>query len=486
MWDTSLYPLADLGDTELCKLYTGYKRNEFLHAFCLKGVECSMWVPWRSFSGKYAGSGGSGAAIPGAYKNCYPNLYPLDHSRDPQQPLSETFISTSVYLDTLKRKYTGGKFFLYMPLGKSLIQGKTYKLDFDIKSMLLSNNCAFDTTDPVGCSGFGIGFTEKTPDFIQDPVTYETDLVPKVKLGFFNTNKWTHISQYIVADSNYKFIIIGFYDKIADFKIYSKNRNCDVGNLPNEIRSTILLDNLFLKEISDTLLPRDTSLCLGKELTIPCLQNKLVNWAIDGQALPGKSFSQKVTVNNALITVIATDSVISDTMFIHGVPYPTFNIIQTDTLCNEISVFSAEPHIYKYFWIPENVYTQTIQVSGDAPRQVIGTDSIGCADTADFIPVLGTGICGTYFIPSAFTPNDDGSNEGFGVIGSGIQNVEMKIYNTWGEELFSGDGAKTTWNGFYQGRIVPQGIYLYKITVSYFKNGKTIQAYLSGTLNLLL
>jgi gliding motility-associated-like protein len=49
------------------------------------------------------------------------------------------------------------------------------------------------------------------------------------------------------------------------------------------------------------------------------------------------------------------------------------------------------------------------------------------------------------YIPSAFTPNGDGLNDAFEVHGNGISNVEMSIYNRWGEKIFTAEGKNTQW-----------------------------------------
>lgn len=49
------------------------------------------------------------------------------------------------------------------------------------------------------------------------------------------------------------------------------------------------------------------------------------------------------------------------------------------------------------------------------------------------------------YIPSAFTPNGDGLNDAFEVHGNGIANVEMSIYNRWGEKIYTSQGKNTQW-----------------------------------------
>jgi gliding motility-associated-like protein len=52
-------------------------------------------------------------------------------------------------------------------------------------------------------------------------------------------------------------------------------------------------------------------------------------------------------------------------------------------------------------------------------------------------------------------------NEGFRGYGTGIKEYAFRIFNRWGEELFSSNSITEEWNGFHEGRICPQGAYVY-------------------------
>ena len=73
----------------------------------------------------------------------------------------------------------------------------------------------------------------------------------------------------------------------------------------------------------------------------------------------------------------------------------------------------------------------------------------------------------TYFVPNAFTPNGDGSNELFYGVGyvEGMKNFEMSIWDRWGGKLFSTNDPNQSWNGRFNnsGELVPNGVYLYLV-----------------------
>lgn len=70
------------------------------------------------------------------------------------------------------------------------------------------------------------------------------------------------------------------------------------------------------------------------------------------------------------------------------------------------------------------------------------------------------------FYPNAFTPNGDELNDIFYVSGQFIAEFEMKIYNRWGELMFTSNDPLIGWDGSSRGNVMPEGTYVFfaKIT----------------------
>lgn len=69
------------------------------------------------------------------------------------------------------------------------------------------------------------------------------------------------------------------------------------------------------------------------------------------------------------------------------------------------------------------------------------------------------------YIPSAFTPNDDGNNEYFMVLGlEQIADMKMLIFDRWGNIVYEEDGVSAKWDGRNADRkIVQSGLYGYRV-----------------------
>jgi gliding motility-associated-like protein len=83
------------------------------------------------------------------------------------------------------------------------------------------------------------------------------------------------------------------------------------------------------------------------------------------------------------------------------------------------------------------------------------------------------------YIPSAFSPNDDGVNDRFLIYsGAGVRSVRsFAVYNKWGGELFSAsdfqpNDIQFAWDGTFQGERQGPGVYVYYAEIE-FVDGET-------------
>ncbi len=69
-----------------------------------------------------------------------------------------------------------------------------------------------------------------------------------------------------------------------------------------------------------------------------------------------------------------------------------------------------------------------------------------------------------FYAPNAFTPNGDGTNDVFKVIGPVTDVFLLQIFNRWGEKVFESSDILQPWIGNHLGGsyFVPDGVYSYK------------------------
>ena len=85
-------------------------------------------------------------------------------------------------------------------------------------------------------------------------------------------------------------------------------------------------------------------------------------------------------------------------------------------------------------------------------------------------------------VPNAFTPGKFGSNSIVYVRGFGIEKMEWKIYNRWGELVFKCNNKLEGWNGFYKGKLQAMDVYTYTLD-AVFVDGQTKRQ--TGDISLL-
>jgi gliding motility-associated-like protein len=91
------------------------------------------------------------------------------------------------------------------------------------------------------------------------------------------------------------------------------------------------------------------------------------------------------------------------------------------------------------------------------------TSADGCYDEA--VQTIHIGGFTAFYIPRAFTPNADGLNDMFLPKATGLspEGFEMRIYNRWGELIFSSNDWDKGWDGTINGKPVPLDQYVCKV-----------------------
>jgi gliding motility-associated-like protein len=96
--------------------------------------------------------------------------------------------------------------------------------------------------------------------------------------------------------------------------------------------------------------------------------------------------------------------------------------------------------------------------------KVKAVSSAGCV-TEDSMQVVVTKGSFDALVPSAFTPNNDGKNDCFGVSSWGvIDHLQFTIYNRWGAVVFQTTDPSRCWDGTYKGVAQDGGTFVYHVT----------------------
>jgi len=108
---------------------------------------------------------------------------------------------------------------------------------------------------------------------------------------------------------------------------------------------------------------------------------------------------------------------------------------------------------------------------------VFAYNEAGCVDSASFtVKVYST--LPQIFIPSAFTPNNDGLNDILKPVAAGMQRIDyFNIYNRWGKLVFTTSVNGRGWDGNVHGQPQGSGVYVWMVKAvdytgaPYFRKG---------------
>ncbi len=91
------------------------------------------------------------------------------------------------------------------------------------------------------------------------------------------------------------------------------------------------------------------------------------------------------------------------------------------------------------------------------------TNSFGCKDTILKVIEVKPGF--TFYIPNAFSPNGDGTNDIFKGTGIGIKTFTLMIYDRWGNLVFTSNDLEKGWDGTFNGgdKVSLQDVFVWKV-----------------------
>jgi gliding motility-associated-like protein len=113
-----------------------------------------------------------------------------------------------------------------------------------------------------------------------------------------------------------------------------------------------------------------------------------------------------------------------------------------------------------YFIDSPNVPTPKVKIEDNIIYDLLVTNSAGCTATAK----IKIRVFDKIWTPNIFTPNDDAQNDIWELSGSEkYPDVEVSIYNRWGEVVFYSKGYSTPFDGTYKGEPLPTGSYAYRV-----------------------
>ncbi len=174
-----------------------------------------------------------------------------------------------------------------------------------------------------------------------------------------------------------------------------------------------------------------------------------------------------------IVTVISEFGCLrSDSILLTDYPYPEVWLGDDTSICEGGWLMLTPGHNYTDLLTWQNGSTDPSFLATQAGIYTV-TAANQCGTAADSIQIMTT-FCDIW-LPDAFTPNGDGKNDIFRILGSlgRLQDVEFSIYNRWGQLIFHTTDKAQGWDGSFKGAEQLVGTYTYLLKYKIDTNAHT-------------
>jgi gliding motility-associated-like protein len=192
------------------------------------------------------------------------------------------------------------------------------------------------------------------------------------------------------------------------------------------------------------------------------------------------TYTVKMTASAPDGSTMEKDTIIT----VHILPKAAFDVTPKTVYIpgQSISCFNTSVYADRYIWSfgdstyssdanPKHEYKDT----GTYVIKLKALTQFNCADSTTNEVIAKD--AGRIVLPSAFTPNPNGSSNGHYstgdfsndvfypiVIKGSIEKINMQIFNRWGIKIFESTDVTVGWDGYYQNKLLAQDVYVYVIT----------------------
>ena len=163
------------------------------------------------------------------------------------------------------------------------------------------------------------------------------------------------------------------------------------------------------------------------------------------------------------------------------------NDIQVE-IGEEITLFAQDIQSSSVYWEVNNVFVDSTESISIQINEILTLVYLNVLDSLcsniDTIIVYGIPNSFDIKVPDAFSPNVDGVNDEFRVVNyQDYNSIYMKIYNRWGELIFSEKGDNPSWNGLVKSRKSAMDVFVF--VIEGYLSGRVKPMIKTGTLQLI-
>jgi len=322
---------------------------------------------------------------------------------------------------------------------------------------LSAGTYSYTVTDNFGC-------IKEDSVLIEQSDLIEMDSVVKSLLcqGDTNASIYLNISgginpySYLWSDSSNLDSLVGLSSGNYQITISDSN-NC------KDSMNVIIYDpDSFDISITD-----DTTICYGSAIILNAYGGMSYLWSNGNLA---SSINAKPLQDTIFYVTGYNDSgcVALDSVNVIVLPPPIAYAGQDSTVIKGESIKLNGSGGIDFLWVPndyldcDNCHDPISKPDNDITYVLSVTDTNGCIST-DTINIT-VDFFSNIYMPSAFSPNGDGINDVFYVRGLNISEIQLMIFDRWGNLVFETTDQSIGWNGYYRGTLFVPEVFMYVLT----------------------
>lgn len=230
----------------------------------------------------------------------------------------------------------------------------------------------------------------------------------------------------------------------------------------------------------------DTAVCPNQEVQLFSSGGNVISWNPENAVyqIENDYFTRPTISTEYMVTIEDSAGCQGQASLNISLLPPPFLDAGEDQWLFEDSLLINAAGVGNFAWSPSIfVSCDTCQNTSVFPNEtttftVMLTDSLGCINS-DQVTIF---VTSEIWVPNAFTPNGDGTNDVFFVKTFRIKELELYIFDRWGEQLFYSDDLNIGWDGLYKGTLVKNDVYVWKVT---YKDVLGRRGELIGTVTLI-
>ncbi|MCJ8292737.1 MAG: PKD domain-containing protein, partial [Flavobacteriales bacterium] len=183
-----------------------------------------------------------------------------------------------------------------------------------------------------------------------------------------------------------------------------------------------------------------------------------------------------VTLTTQSVNGCSASVTYTDYIYVEDNPVASFSPSSTELLniSTEVDFNNTSTGATDYVWIfGDNSASSTVEnpthvfpgeQAGSYTVELFAYSPLGCVDST--LIVISVAEETIFYVPNTFTPDGDAHNQYFRpVFTSGYDpyDFQLLIFNRWGEVIWESHDASAGWDGTYDGFVVQDGVYSWKI-----------------------